>query len=243
MLVADVISILEGIAPLELAEDWDNVGLLCGESKSLVSKILVALDCTQDPVEKAVKENCNLIVTHHPVIFKSLKRIDYTSALAAAVKNNISIYAMHTNMDNSERSMNYYIATKLNAKNIQRNETGILFEVEALSIKNLADTLKSILGDEPYKIKGNLKDKVNKIFLCTGSGINDSTFAFCKQNVDICISSEIKHNFFAESCDLKIIEFSHFNSELPFEQIICDILKDSGVNSIKNKTKKPYFEY
>lgn len=243
MLVSDVISVLKSIAPCEFAEEWDNVGLLCGNSNEIVSKVLVTLDCSIDSVKKAIREKCNLIVTHHPIIFKPIKSINLTSPLSLAIKNNISIYAMHTNMDNCDFSMNFYIANKLHGENIKSAETGVYFEINKTNIRKLADNLKAILGEEKYKIKGDLQDSIERIFLATGAGINEASFNFCRDNVDIFVSSEIKHNYYIDSENLRILEFSHFNSELPFEGIICDILKNSGINSIPNKSIKPYIEY
>lgn len=243
MLVSDVISILKKIAPTELAEEWDNVGLILGNPTTKINNVLVALDCTKACIKNAIENNCNLIITHHPVIFNPLNKIDYSSFLSFAIKNDIAVYSMHTNMDNCEKSMNVYIANKLGAKEIKRWTSGILFEIKQITVKNLADRLKIILSDETYKIKGNLNDSISKVYLSTGSGLNRDAFEACKAVADICISSEIKHNFYVEDDNVKLLEFSHFNSELPFEKIICDILKDVGIKAIKNSTTKPYIEY
>lgn len=122
--VKDIISHLESIAPLHLQESYDNCGLLTGNANDRVSNILVTLDCTEEIIDEAVSKNCNLIISHHPIIFTGLKKLigsNYIErSVIKALKNDISIYAIHTNLDNVlVNGVNSKIAEKLNLKNIQ----------------------------------------------------------------------------------------------------------------------------
>ncbi|MEO8764866.1 MAG: Nif3-like dinuclear metal center hexameric protein [Ginsengibacter sp.] len=117
MKISEVINCLEDYANVSLQEDYDNAGLLIGNSDDDCSGILTTLDVTEAVLEEAVRKKCNLIVAHHPVIFKGLKKINGNSyverAVIAAIKNNIAIYAIHTNLDNVVNGVNQKIAQKL----------------------------------------------------------------------------------------------------------------------------------
>src|SRR5690606_22287680 len=104
MLIAEVIDHLENLAPIATAEDFDNVGLLVGDPATKLTGVLITLDTLEEVVDEAIKENCNLIVSFHPIIFSGLKKItgkDYVErTVIKAIRNNIAIYAIHTALDN-----------------------------------------------------------------------------------------------------------------------------------------------
>jgi dinuclear metal center YbgI/SA1388 family protein len=123
MRIEEVISYLEQWAPPILQESYDNSGLLVGDKKAEVSNILVSLDCTEEVVEEAIAKNCNLIVSHHPIVFKGLKRFtgaDYVQrTIIKAIQNNIALYAIHTNLDNTLEGVNGEIARRIGLKNVK----------------------------------------------------------------------------------------------------------------------------
>ncbi|MGE5108764.1 MAG: Nif3-like dinuclear metal center hexameric protein [Sphingobacteriales bacterium] len=117
MKIAEVITHLESIAPLSLQESYDNAGLLTGMHGWDCTGVLCTLDVTEEVVMEAVKGKCNLIVAHHPIIFGGLKKINGNNyvekAIIAAIKNDMAIYAIHTNLDNVHNGVNKAIADKL----------------------------------------------------------------------------------------------------------------------------------
>jgi dinuclear metal center YbgI/SA1388 family protein len=121
MKIADVIQPLELIAPLAYQESYDNAGLITGNAAWDCTGIICSLDATEDVVNEAINKRCNLIVAHHPIIFGGLKKItgrNYVEqTIIAAIKNNIAIYAIHTNLDNIHQGVNNKIADKLNLIN------------------------------------------------------------------------------------------------------------------------------
>jgi len=124
MKLFELIEAIEKVASPALQEDYDNSGLLVGSPQSDVKKALLTLDTTEAVVEEAVAEGCDLIITHHPIIFKGLKRLngsDYVERVVlAAIKNNIAIYACHTNLDNVlKQGVNSKIASKLGLRDTQ----------------------------------------------------------------------------------------------------------------------------
>lgn len=120
MKLQEIISILEFWAPIAYQESYDNSGLLVGNSDVEVTKALITLDCIEAVVEEAIQLNCNLIIAHHPIIFSGLKRLtgkNYVErTILKAIKNDIAIYAIHTNLDNIYTGVNAMMAEKLKLK-------------------------------------------------------------------------------------------------------------------------------
>jgi len=132
MKIKEIISVLEQFAPLQLQENYDNCGLIAGNSETILTKALICLDCTEKVIEEAVGKNCNLIISHHPVIFGSIKSVSSQSKtgriISGAIKNDISLYAIHTNIDNHPEGLNKILALKLglNKPSILKPMKGIL---------------------------------------------------------------------------------------------------------------------
>ncbi len=120
--IKDVTTFLESWAPRSYQESYDNSGLLTGDSSLEVKGILVSLDCTEEVVAEAIKTGCNLIVAHHPIIFKGLKKLTGSNyierTIILAIKHDIAIYAIHTNLDNIHTGVNLKIAQMIGLKNL-----------------------------------------------------------------------------------------------------------------------------
>ena len=121
MIVQDVINHLEALAPLAYAEDFDNVGLLVGDKNAKITGILVTLDTLEAVVDEAIKANCNLIVSFHPIIFKGLKKLtgkNYVERVVMkAIKHDIAIFSMHTALDKALEGVNTMICNQLHLIN------------------------------------------------------------------------------------------------------------------------------
>ncbi len=120
-IIQDLADYLEQIAPLDLQESYDNSGLIIGNTNWIIKNVLVALDVTEPVIDEAIELGCNVIVSHHPLIFKGLKRISDQNhldrGLIKAIKNDIAIYAIHTNYDNVLHGVNAMIAEKIGLEN------------------------------------------------------------------------------------------------------------------------------
>ena len=120
--IRDVAKHLEFIAPQAYQESYDNAGLLTGNPADALKGILVTLDCTEAVVEEAVETGCNLIVAHHPIIFRGLKRLTGSNyverTVIKAIRNDIAIYAIHTNLDNVHNGVNRKICEKIGLTNV-----------------------------------------------------------------------------------------------------------------------------
>jgi len=121
MRVREITNYLESIAPLEYQADYDNSGLIVGSSDQNITKVLITLDCIEEVVDEAITNKCELIIAHHPIIFRGLKKINGKNyverTILKAIKNDIAIYAIHTNLDNVDIGVNRKIADKLGIKN------------------------------------------------------------------------------------------------------------------------------
>ena len=149
MLIKDITNFLETIAPTALQEDYDNAGLLTGNANDACKGVLISLDCTEEIVQEAMDKKCNLIVAHHPIIFKGLKKINGKNyverTIIKAIKNDIAIYAIHTNLDNVlHNGVSQKMAQKLGLENVQ-----------ILSPKN--NLLQKLIVFCPHKNIDNLK--------------------------------------------------------------------------------------
>lgn len=115
--IKEIVNFLETEFPISYQENYDNSGLLVGDLNTEVSKILVSLDCTENVINESIEKSCNLIIVHHPIIFKGLKKITGSNyverTIIKAIKNEIAIFACHTNLDNVVDGVNFKIAEKL----------------------------------------------------------------------------------------------------------------------------------
>ena len=151
--VSDILNCVLAIAPLSRQESYDNSGLIIGDPNNMVDKVLVALDVTEDVVDEAISKSCYFIISHHPFIFNGLKRINPSSSVGRivikAIKNDIAIAAMHTNLDNSSLGVSYCLATKLGLSDLHilRPVTGKMFKIIVHCTDNIFEDMKKMLED------------------------------------------------------------------------------------------------
>jgi dinuclear metal center YbgI/SA1388 family protein len=123
MLIQDIINELESFAPPIYQEDYDNCGLLTGQRKTEAKGALLSLDCTEEVIDEAIANKCNLVISHHPIIFSGLKKLNGSNyverTIIKAIKNDIAIYACHTNIDNVKQGVNKKISDKLGLSNLK----------------------------------------------------------------------------------------------------------------------------
>ncbi|MFT4032544.1 MAG: Nif3-like dinuclear metal center hexameric protein [Siphonobacter sp.] len=121
--IQEITTFLEQLAPLDYQESYDNAGLIVGNPQNEITQILVSLDCTEEVVQEAMDRSCNLIVAHHPIVFKGLKKLNGKNyverTVLKAIKNDIAIYATHTNLDNVKGGVNWKIAERLGLENLK----------------------------------------------------------------------------------------------------------------------------
>jgi dinuclear metal center YbgI/SA1388 family protein len=123
MKIKELSNYLESIAPLSYQESYDNSGLIVGNFDDTITGVLVSLDCTEEVITEAIARGCNVVVAHHPVVFKGLKKLNGKNyverAVLKAIKNDIALYAIHTNLDNVAGGVNFKIAEKLGLQQVK----------------------------------------------------------------------------------------------------------------------------
>ena len=236
MQIADVITNLEKIAPLHLQEDYDNAGLIVGNPNSDITGMMVCLDSTPEVIDEAIAKGCNLVVAHHPIIFRGLKQITGSNyveqTVVRAIKNDIAIYAIHTNLDNVlHRGVNQKIADKLGLKDLQilrpkspddvEVGAGIVGVLEsAMTEDAFLSHVKSAMHASVIRHTSLLGKSVTRVAVCGGSGSFLLADAI-KAEADIFITADFKyHEFFDAEEHLVIADIGHYESE----QFTIDLL-------------------
>lgn len=235
MTVNDIYEFLNDLFPTDTACDFDNVGLLIGDGEQIVSKVLIALDCTLETVELAKKNACELIVTHHPVIFSPLKNLLAESIPAKLLKNGISVISMHTNLDVAEKGgVNTCLCKALGLKNtaIYIANDGYALQygnILPTSADNFAKHIKKALGGAVKYVDGG--KEIEKVLVCSGSGgefINEAI----NGGFDALVTADIKHHQFLEAYDngISLFDGGHFDTE----DVVTEPLKELLANKFKD---------
>jgi dinuclear metal center YbgI/SA1388 family protein len=224
--ILDVFKALEELAPPELAERWDNCGLQVGPAGGKVAKILLSLDVTLPVAEEAVEIGAELIVSHHPLIFTPLQRIDGATALGRLlyylIANRIAVFSIHTSLDSARGGVNDALADIIGVRNAvplkQLAEGAGIGRIGELSNPEsgtaLAARLKSALGLREIRVSGDIGGGVSRVALCSGSG-GDLLGAALERKADIFVTGEIRHHAAVSALGdgLPVLELGHWKSE------------------------------
>ncbi|MEX1192333.1 MAG: Nif3-like dinuclear metal center hexameric protein [Brumimicrobium sp.] len=235
ILVNDITAYLEQLAPLSSQESYDNSGLITGDKQQIVSGALLSLDCTEAVVEEAIEKGVNLIISHHPIIFKGLKKINGNNyverTIIKAIKNDIAIYAIHTNLDNYRFGVNYEIAQRVGLKNLQiltPNEN-VLKKLVVFCPSAQKNEFSQALFDAGA---GNIGDYSQCSFETSGVG------GFLPEENTNPTIGKVGERETVEETKIEVIISSHnernilnaMNSAHPYEEVAYDLFSLSNVN-------------
>ena len=216
--VSEILEFFESFAPVGTAMDFDNVGLLIGDKSAEVSRALLTLDITAETVDEAAALGCELIISHHPVIFQPLKRINIRDAAYMLANRGISAVCMHTNLDLSEEfGVNTALADALGVKNLRRSAVGECLFIgeleERTDILSFAQSAKAALGCEGLRYT-DAKPAVKTVAVSSGAG-GSEIFAAAEEGADVLVTGEIKHHEInaANALGVDVIDAGHFKSE------------------------------
>ena len=231
---------LEHFAPLPLQESWDNAGLQVGLTEAEVSGALLCLDVNEQVVDEAIAKRCNLIVSHHPLLFRGLKQVsgaDYVQrCVIKAIKNDIVVISMHTNMDNAKYGVNWKIAEKLGladvnffaAKSVDGIEAGsgvIGCLPEAMAADEFILMVKKRFGVECAMCNQLLQRPIRKVAICGGAGdflLDDAV----SLGADAFITGEMHyHQYFDYEQKIQICVIGHYQSEQYTAEVFRDIIQ------------------
>ena len=225
--ISEIYAFLDEKYPFYTQEKWDNSGYLVESSSLECSKIMLALDITNDVVNEADSKGAELIISHHPVIFNPLKRIRREDVVYRLIESGIGAICMHTNLDIAKGGTNGVILQKLSEKLEldgapepfeelgNDNELGWIINLKKqISARELAELCKNIFGCEYVRISHNSKKYISKIAFCSGSGGSMLNEAIVK-NCDAFITGDVKHDVWidANNRNIAVLDCGHFHTE------------------------------
>ena len=257
-----IISIIEKFAPICDAEEWDNVGFQIGNINTEVDKVMVTLDIDLNVVDEAIEKNVDLIISHHPLIFNKISKIDDSmyigKVILKLIKNNISVYVAHTNLDASMQGPSDYLAELLGLENvsilvpISKNSgfarVGTL--KESMKTSEFIEYVKEKLNLNIIKFVGEAVGNIYKVGLCTGAG-SEYYIDAKKNSCDIYITSDVKYHIANDMINdkLKVMDLGHFETENIYMERLKKILeiefehKGYDVKVILSSSRKSPFNY
>ena len=240
MKLDSIIAALQKYAPLALAEDYDNPGLLIGDRNREITGVLTTLDVDIRVAREALEKGANLIVSHHPIMFSPIQKITTDTPegrlLHFLIQNGIAVYAAHTNLDATEGGLNDLIAGLLGLSDIlplHRYEAGggigrvgiLPFHI---TLGEFTDRVKEIFSLPFVRFTGDTDRVVNRIALCSGGGgsLADDAIA---SGADVYITGDLKYNVVRNAAEsgLAIIEVDHFSSECFAKRLLAEIITDA----------------
>jgi dinuclear metal center YbgI/SA1388 family protein len=222
--VGDIYNYINEIAPFSLQESYDNSGLCIGGRDCEVRRILVALDCTNEVADEAAKKQAELIVTHHPIIFRAIKQIDFKSTAGKLACGGTSVISAHTSFDSAV--MNDILCKRLGLTPIEPivEENGVPFgcicEVSGISAADMSQIIKEKLGTGVIRCNDEGKP-LTRIAVCSGSGGSFLSDVIAK-GCDGYITGDVKHDVFidAHNAGLTVFDAGHYHTE----NIFCEYM-------------------
>jgi dinuclear metal center YbgI/SA1388 family protein len=231
LLLADIVSVLEHLAPPALAEAWDNVGLQIGDPRRPVRSVWVALDPGPDVVGAACSAQVDLLVTHHPLFFHPIKRIAIDTPLGGlieqALRHGLAIYCLHTNLDAVADGLNHLLARRIGLRQLRpltvapgvtassRHGIGRIGTLaKAMPLADLAQSVKRQLGAATVRMAGDPGLRVRQVAVASGSG-GSLVGDFLKSSAEAYISGDLRYH---EVRDIQyarrgVVDVGHFHSE------------------------------
>ena len=242
MKIKEVIDALERFAPLPLQEGYDNAGLQVGLTETEVSGALLCLDVTESIVDEALEKRCNLIVSHHPLLFhaiKTLSDINYVQrTVMKAIENHVTVVSMHTNLDNAQGGVNFKMAEKIGLEYVRFFDEKIVDDITSgngvigvlpteMDSMAFIDKVKKVFGVECAQCNQLLHRKISKVALCGGAGsflLDDAI----KTGADAFITGEMHyHDFFGHEQEIQIAVLGHYQTEQFTNEILYSILREA----------------
>lgn len=233
----EIIAALERLAPLKLQDEWDNSGLQVGFPDAEISRVLVCLDITEAIVEDAVAKKCNLIVSHHPLLFKPLRQVSDSTyqqrCVVKALAGGVSIYSAHTSLDNAPGGVNHKIASLLGLQNLRwlstrdGEDAGAGLIGELLQPERDADFLarvKCSFGVQCLRHSALDGREIRRVALCGGAGaflLRDAIRA----GADCYLSGEFHYHDYFENGGVLLAELGHYQSEQYTQDLLQDYLQ------------------
>ncbi len=251
MLIREVTDVIERFAPLAWQESYDNAGLIVGRPDDEVHKALLAVDVTDEVMTEAEREGCDMVITHHPIVFHALKRFNSADqvqrCVERAIRSGIALYACHTNLDSAPGGMSWRLAEMLGVGDLrvlqptpedEKVGFGVVGELpEPMATVEFMRRMQRVLGVRVVRHSDIASPEVRRVAVCTGAGasmIGDARRA----GADIYVTADMKYNdFMTPDKALTVADIGHFESEYCAIQILFDILSKNLITFAVRKSE------
>lgn len=254
MKICDIAQIIEEFAPLSLQAEYDNSGLVVGRMDDEVRSALLAVDVTEEVIDEAIEHGCDIIITHHPIIFTPLKRLNSANyverCVERAIRHNIALYACHTNLDSVKGGTSWHVGEMLGLESMRileprRGDDSVGYGVVGeLPTKELAvDFLRRVkrlfnVGAVRHSDIPSEGAMVGRVAICTGAGrsnINDAMAA----EADVYITADLRYNdFMCGENRMILADIGHFESEFCAIRILDMVLSKKMCNFAVRKSER-----
>jgi len=242
--INEIIKKIEEFAPTQLAEEWDNSGWQVFLGDREIKKIMLALSPSLDVIDQAVNKGCELVITHHPLIFSPLKTLNredtVSSVIVKAIQNNVQLYSAHTNLDKAKNGTSKTLAELIGMKNLSVGHDFIVYGSleDSKELKDFLDKVKKILKSDNLKLINNAGIKtVRNIAVCAGSGAD---LAGTIKGADLFITGDVKYHTAVEITDFAIVDAGHFETERIILPVLKELLCCNGAEAFIADEKFPW---
>lgn len=223
--LTEIYNCIDSFAPFALQDGFDNSGLLVNAGKT-VNRVLLTLDATVGAVDEAVAKNCELVLTHHPVIFHKLASLDTSNPAAYALSKGVSVISAHTNLDSADYNISDIMCDLLGFKNrgelLTANRSyngkpvgyGTVTDCEPMTTDELAKLCKNTFGSAAVKYT-QAKDKISCVALCSGAGGEFVMDAY-RHGAQALVTADVRHHEFLEAdrLGIAVIDCGHYETEV-----------------------------
>lgn len=252
--------LLESFSPAGYQCEWDNTGwnIVSGND---ITGIYICLDVTSDIVNRAEKHGCNMILSHHPLFFNSVKSVDADDSIGGVackiIKNDMSLYCAHTSVDEARWGLNIDLAERLGLKEIgflesleESHGSGFIGYTEPVELSDILCKIKDVIKTDSVRVScSDMQRIINCVAGCTGAG-SDLVGVAASRGADLFITGEIKHNVYVENNGMVLVEAGHYDTEKRFVHLAADYLQKKADELKYNlliirdmETLRPYFNY
>ena len=262
MIIRDITDAIEQYAPLRLQEEWDNAGIQVGNPEADITGVLLCTDATEAVVSEAIDRGFNLVISHHPLIFRGLKKImgrtPVERTVAMAIKHDITIYSAHTNMDSAWQGVSFRMADKIGMTGVTflddnrvdpygdgdstQAGCGVIGDIEPMTAREVLKRVKEAFEVGAVRYSGNADTMVTRVALCGGAGgfLLDKAVQLGAQ---LYVTADMRyHDFLDNSQRIVVADIGHYESEHFTKEIFLEIIQKKNptfaVAFAKNETNQ-----
>ncbi len=262
MRIKEIAEAIEQYAPLRLQEEWDNAGIQVGDPEAEVTGVLLCTDATEAVVSEAIDRGFNLVISHHPLIFRGLKKImgrtPVERTVAMAIKHDITIYSAHTNMDSAWQGVSFRMADKIGMTGVTflddnrvdpygdgdstQAGCGVIGDIEPMTAREVLKRVKEAFEVGAVRYSGNADTMVTRVALCGGAGgfLLDKAVQLGAQ---LYVTADMRyHDFLDNSQRIVVADIGHYESEHFTKEIFLEIIQKKNptfaVAFAKNETNQ-----